>query len=160
MVFSSSIMSIFIYTFFTIINIFSLSTVDPRSKYIIVPRVTQCLCPSSKLGPSNPLFRKRVCPSRNQRGGHTRLRVRGGGCPNSDDWRKSLALCLLCEWPQTQGLNVNAEGLDTLIYKQNMYFFRRFHHPSLFPPSTSPPRIWIRENFVWMMRMGGGGGGG
>ncbi len=28
--------------------------------------------------------------------GHTRLRVRGWGSPSSDDWRKSLALCLLC----------------------------------------------------------------
>jgi hypothetical protein len=27
--------------------------------------------------------------------GHTRLRVRGWGSPNSDDWRKGLALCLL-----------------------------------------------------------------
>ncbi len=27
--------------------------------------------------------------------GHTRLRVRGWGSSNSDDWRKSLALCLL-----------------------------------------------------------------
>jgi hypothetical protein len=30
-------------------------------------------------------------------GGHTRLQVRGWGSPNSDDWRKSLTLCLLCE---------------------------------------------------------------
>ncbi len=29
-------------------------------------------------------------------GGHTRLRAMGWGSPNSDDWRKSLALCLLC----------------------------------------------------------------
>ncbi len=29
-------------------------------------------------------------------GGHTRLRVRVWGSPNSDDWRKSLALGLLC----------------------------------------------------------------
>jgi hypothetical protein len=29
-------------------------------------------------------------------GGHNRLQVRGWGSPNSDDWRKSLALCLLC----------------------------------------------------------------
>ncbi len=29
-------------------------------------------------------------------GEHTRLPVRGWGSPNSDDWRKSLALCLLC----------------------------------------------------------------
>jgi hypothetical protein len=27
-------------------------------------------------------------------GGHTCLRVRGWGNPNSDDWRNSLALCL------------------------------------------------------------------
>ncbi len=33
--------------------------------------------------------------------GHTRLRVRGWGCPNSNDWRKSLALCLLCAPTQT-----------------------------------------------------------
>jgi hypothetical protein len=30
-------------------------------------------------------------------GGHTRLRVRGWGSPNSDNWRKSLVLCLLCD---------------------------------------------------------------
>ena len=30
------------------------------------------------------------------KGGHTRQGVRGWGSPNSDDWRKSLALCLLC----------------------------------------------------------------
>jgi hypothetical protein len=29
-------------------------------------------------------------------GRYTRLRVRGWGSPNSDDGRKSLALCLLC----------------------------------------------------------------
>ncbi len=29
-------------------------------------------------------------------GGHNRLRARGWGRPNSDDLRKSLALCLLC----------------------------------------------------------------
>ena len=35
-------------------------------------------------------------PFWNQRwGGNTRMRVKGGGA-NSDDWRESLALCLLC----------------------------------------------------------------
>ncbi len=29
-------------------------------------------------------------------GGHTRQWARGWGSPNSDDWRKSLALCQLC----------------------------------------------------------------
>ncbi len=38
-----------------------------------------------------------MSPRRNRGGrGHTRLRVRGWGSPNFDDWRKSLALCLLC----------------------------------------------------------------
>ncbi len=30
-------------------------------------------------------------------GGGTRQRVRDLGSPNSDDWRKSLALCLPCD---------------------------------------------------------------
>jgi hypothetical protein len=34
-------------------------------------------------------------------GGHTRQRARGWGSPNSDDWRKSLALCLLCDLHST-----------------------------------------------------------
>ncbi len=38
-------------------------------------------------------------------GGQARLRVRGWGRPNSNDWRKSLALCLLC------GLTLPVEGL-------------------------------------------------
>ncbi len=39
-----------------------------------------------------------VCPlpPEPKGGGHTRVRVRGWGSPNSNDWRKSLALCLLC----------------------------------------------------------------
>ncbi len=35
-------------------------------------------------------------------GGHTRLRLRGWGSPNSDDWRISLALYLLCTLTDTQ----------------------------------------------------------
>ncbi len=36
-----------------------------------------------------PLSRQRVCPSAGTKGEgwHTRLRVRGWGSPNSDDWR-------------------------------------------------------------------------
>jgi hypothetical protein len=53
--------------------------------------------PSSELGLSQPLSRQQVCPSpKNRGGGHIRLQVRGWGSPNSNDWRKSLALCLLC----------------------------------------------------------------
>ncbi len=64
---------------------------------------TTVYVPSSKLGLSQPLSRQRVWPSPQNRGeGHIRMRVRGWGSPNSDDLRKSLALCLLCEgtyWP-------------------------------------------------------------
>jgi hypothetical protein len=31
-----------------------------------------------------------------QKGGAPRLRLKGWGSPNYDDWRKGLALCLLC----------------------------------------------------------------
>ncbi len=58
------------------------------------------VCPLGGIGTlpvSQPLSRQRVCPSpQNRGGGHTRLRVRGWESPNSDDSRKSLALCLLC----------------------------------------------------------------
>ncbi len=39
-----------------------------------------------------PVSRQRVWPSPQNQGGHTRLQVRGWGSPNSDYWRKSLAL--------------------------------------------------------------------
>ncbi len=45
--------------------------------------------PSSELGPPHPLSRK-------QRGRGTHPAGEGWGSPSSDDWRKSLAFCLLC----------------------------------------------------------------
>jgi hypothetical protein len=67
-----------------------------QSTYICI-KSTTVYVPSSELGLSQPLSRQRVCPSPPNRGvGHTRLRVRGWGSPNSDDRRKSFALCLLC----------------------------------------------------------------
>ncbi len=43
-----------------------------------------------------PSLASECAPPPGSRGGHARLRVGGWGSPNSDDWRKSLALCLLC----------------------------------------------------------------
>ncbi len=59
------------------------------------PRVPQCLFPRPNWDPPLPLSHANIYPPPpwNQRGGHTRLRVRGS---NSDTWRKSQALCLLC----------------------------------------------------------------
>ncbi len=69
---------------------------NAQSTYIHIKSTTMYV-PSSESGLSQPLSRQRVCPSPQNRGeGHTRLWVRGWGSPNSDDWRISLALCLLC----------------------------------------------------------------
>ncbi len=53
---------------------------------------------SADLGLSHPSLSPASVPlpPEPKGGGHPRLRVRGWGIPNSDDWRKSLALCLLC----------------------------------------------------------------
>jgi hypothetical protein len=67
------------------------------TKYVLVYiKSTTVYVPSSELGLSQPLSPWRVCPPARRGGGHTRLRVMGWGSPNSDDWRKSLSLCLLC----------------------------------------------------------------
>ncbi len=47
-------------------------------------------------------------PHNGKGGGGTRLRVRG---PNLDDWRKSLALCLLCEAGMLSIYQRNIQGL-------------------------------------------------
>ncbi len=54
-----------------------------------------CVCPLLRIGTPHPLSRKRVCPLGTEGGTYSSA---GGGWwrgPNSDDWRKSLALCLL-----------------------------------------------------------------
>jgi hypothetical protein len=71
--------------------------IAPHTKYVYI-KSTTLYVPSSELGLSQPLSRQRVCLSLRTKGGggggHTRLLVRGCGSCNSDDWRKSLALCL------------------------------------------------------------------
>ncbi len=59
------------------------------TKYIYIPRVPQCLSPCWNWDPP-PLPQAIVLPP----GVYTRLRVRGWGSPNSDDWRECLVLCL------------------------------------------------------------------
>jgi hypothetical protein len=66
------------------------------------PQSTTVYVPSSELGLPQPLSCKRVCPPSGLPrtkvgGGHTCLRLRGWESPNSDDRRKGLALCLLCD---------------------------------------------------------------
>jgi hypothetical protein len=73
----------------------SLININMLVRIFTVARVPQCLSSSLNWDP-HPLSRKRVCPyPRNQRvGGHSPA-GEGRVGPNSDDWRKSLALCLL-----------------------------------------------------------------
>ncbi len=66
---------------------------DTQSTYI--PRVPQCLSPRPNRNPPPPPASKCAPSPEPKLGAHTWLRVSGWGCPNSDDWRKSLALCLL-----------------------------------------------------------------
>jgi hypothetical protein len=61
-----------------------------KEYHSVCPLVGTGTLPTSLSPASVPL------PPEPEGGGHTRLRVRGWGSPNSDDWRKCLALCLLC----------------------------------------------------------------
>ncbi len=69
------------------------------TKYIhYIPRVPQCLSPRPNWDPPTPSSPSKCVPSPETKGGrHTLLPLRGWGGFNSDDWRKSLALCLLCD---------------------------------------------------------------
>ncbi len=88
--------------------------------------------PSSELAPPPPLpSGECVSPPQNQRRGkHTRLRVRGWGSPNSDDWRKSLALCLLHVLPTEKEIHIGS-GTPFLgcrlfwLYLQYIFSFPR-----------------------------------
>jgi hypothetical protein len=72
------------------------------SQSTYIPRVPQGLSPGPNWDP-HPLSRKQVCPPPEPKIDD------GGGGPNSDDWRKSLALCLLCVYSWRLLPNV-AEG--------------------------------------------------
>ncbi len=55
------------------------------------------VCPLVRFGTPPPsLSRKRVCSAPRTKGGTHSLTGEGVGGPNSDDWRKSQAFCLLC----------------------------------------------------------------
>jgi hypothetical protein len=62
-----------------------------------------------------------------------RLRVRGWGSPNSDDWRKSLAICLLCV---CRGLKIPPK-----------YFFNISKYSPIAQPSLLPNPGWNLDCF-------------
>jgi hypothetical protein len=88
---------------------------SPQSTGTYLYRVPQCTyIPSSELGPAPPPLPQASVPPRNQRvGGRGGTLTCGWGSPNSDDWRKRLALCLLCAPAYIANL-CSPEGIDGL----------------------------------------------
>jgi hypothetical protein len=91
--------------------------VDTKCIYRQVPR-PQCR-PIFGIGTPPPPLLQFVCippPLNQRRGEHTRLRVRWWGSLNSDDWRKSLALCILLVnlWLRSQHAAVGDIYCDTI----------------------------------------------
>jgi hypothetical protein len=68
-------------------------TIKYRSGIISIEH--HSVCPLVWIGSAHPLSRKRVCLTE-PKGGAPSAWGWGGGGPNSDDWRESLALCLHC----------------------------------------------------------------
>ncbi len=65
-----------------------------------------------------PSLASECAPPPEQKGGPTRVRVRGWGSPNSDDWRKSVALWLLCDVYNQLQLPVSPkDDVQTLSHK-------------------------------------------
>jgi hypothetical protein len=66
---------------------------------VLIYKEHHSVCPFVGIGTLPPLLSPASVPLPpvQRGGGHARLRVGGWGSPNSDDWRKSLALCLLCD---------------------------------------------------------------
>jgi hypothetical protein len=87
-----------------------------------------------RIGSTRPLSRKQVCPSLRP-GGNTCLQGEGAGGANSDDWRESLALFLLCGagirtetstsgWDQaTKRKNADRKTEDTVATKLLILMF-------------------------------------
>ncbi len=78
------------------------------------------VCPFVRTGtpppPPPPLPLASVSSPWNQRRWeHTRLRVRGWGGPNSDDWRKILAFCLLVK-AVTTGMHLGVRHGGNFFY--------------------------------------------
>ena len=68
------------------------------------------------IGTPHPLSRSEcVSPLNQRRGEHTRLRVRGWGSLNSDDWRKSLALCLHFSGAQPSRLHKHIHSIQLRV---------------------------------------------
>jgi hypothetical protein len=62
------------------------------------------VCPFVRIGSPASSPTSECAPPRNQKRGNTGLAGEGSGGASSDDWRGSLALCLLCGSPPSHTL--------------------------------------------------------
>jgi hypothetical protein len=75
----------------------------PQSTYIY--RVPQCMSPRRNWDSPTPSLASECAPPPQAKGGRAHSPAgEGWGSPNSDDWRKSLSLCLLCVLNNLRGL--------------------------------------------------------
>ncbi len=123
--------------------------------------------PSPWLGLPHPLSHKRVCPPpppEPKCGGPPPLRVRVWGSPNSDDWRKSLAICLLCGvnsryWLILYSRRIWVQNLCFIILRSRAVLLRfklawtRFQHSVRISVRTRNYfvqfRIWESDLWEW-----------
>ncbi len=104
------------------------------------PFSNQNVCPFVRIGsPAPSPASECVPPTLEPKGvGNTRLRVRGAGEANSNDWRESLALCLLCDFatlfckfvrhcqPFLTGISLTSPKLNSLNFPpvfKHVFFF-------------------------------------
>jgi hypothetical protein len=107
--------------------------------------------------PNPSLARKCAPPPRTGGGGgeHTRLLVRGWGTPNSDDWRKGLALCLLCG---PNGLMAVFEGgkraagerVNTQTEAEKGKSAKHVNDPTMLVVRTNSLRLYGRRSYAML----------
>jgi hypothetical protein len=84
---------------YSVLRLYSTSYVAYQAQSTYIPRVPQCLSPRPNWDPPPPLPQESVSPPPRP----TYLAITRTACQhereglNSDDWRKSPALCLLCD---------------------------------------------------------------
>ena len=81
---------------------------------VLIYREHHSVCPLVGTGTPPTLLPQASVPSSQVGGGHTRLWLRGWGSPNSDDWRKNLALYLLCDTITLLGTYIDKYLLESL----------------------------------------------
>jgi hypothetical protein len=120
-----------------------------QSTYILVPRLPQCLPHRPKWAPPPPLPQVSVAP-RNQKGGHTRLWVRGWGVPIRTTGEKKPST-LATMWHDASGLCIWTNQLTKAFVGLSLKFYQQENFPVLICHPSRRKCIYLQT--------GGGGDG-